>query len=237
MEEKQNLLIYGAGDVGGRFAAEYRDLGKNKEKFNLIGFIDDAPNKKEVCGFPVVGKSEDLPKFLDKGIDNIVISLLLEPKKRLDICMKLDEMGFKFPSIIDAYLPKEAKIGKGVYIHESAVFIGYNFEIGDFSVISAGVQAGVDIQKIDGREVIVKKTTAIERSKIGKGVLISPGVCIGYNSEIGDATVMYINSMCAPNTKIGKGCYINMGAIAHGNVPDGKIVKTYNWIRNNRESF
>jgi acetyltransferase-like isoleucine patch superfamily enzyme len=229
--KREPLLLYGAGDITARFIADYKHKGRHAERFTIAGIIDDYKTG-ELLGIPILGKKDILPELLDKGINNIALTILFDPSKRLDACYALEQMGYNFPSIINADLPQGIKIGKGVYIHEKAELLGYNMEIGDFSVIGAGVQTGVDVEFINKHNVIVKELTVVERSKIGKGVLISPGVVVGYDSEIGDATVMYPNSMCVPHTKIGKRCTINMGAIAHRIVPDDKTVGTYNWVRN-----
>lgn len=216
MEERPKLIIYGAGQVGGEFACRYKDLGTYSKKYDLVGFIDDA-KKGEAYGFPIKGTSNDLQKLLDEGIDHIFISLLFDPVKRLEKFLELKDKGFKFPSLTnfpldeDRYFSEYAKIGEGVLIHESAKFIGIDFIIGDYSVISAH--------------------TVIETSTIGRGVLIQPGAKVGYGSKIGDASVMYFDSVCVPGTKIGTGCAINTKGIAHRDVPDGKIIKTYDHIR------
>jgi acetyltransferase-like isoleucine patch superfamily enzyme len=214
--ERPKLIIYGAGQVGGEFASRYRDLGTYSKKYDLVGFIDDAKTG-EACGFPIKGTSKDLQKILDEGVDHVFISLLFDPIKRLEKFFELKTMGFKFPSLTnfpleeDRYFSQDAKIGEGVLIHKSAEFIGVDFTIGDYSVISA--------------------QTVIEKSIIGKGVLIQPGVKVGHGSVIGDATVMYMDSRCVPDTIIGKKCRINIGAIAHRNVPDGKTIGTYDKLR------
>jgi acetyltransferase-like isoleucine patch superfamily enzyme len=210
MDERKKLLIYGAGDMAGQFISEYDVLRKYSDEYDLVGLIDDKKTGA-VNGIPIKGTGKDLPDLLNEGIDNILIFLLFNPVKRLDLCFKIKEMGYNFPSLINTYIPTQAKIGEGVYVHKSADFLGVNFEIGDFSIISA--------------------QTVIERSKIGKGVLIQPGAKVLYDSTIGDGTVMNANSICVPNTTIGKGCTININAIAHHNVADGKTIRTYDKLR------
>jgi UDP-3-O-[3-hydroxymyristoyl] glucosamine N-acyltransferase len=206
--DKPKLIIYGASELGGRFAIDYADLGKNRDKFELVGFVDDY-KKGSICKFPILGNSKDLPSILSSGIDHILISLLLEPGKRLDICRQVDNIGFKLPSILESELPEGSSIGKGVYVHDSAKISG-KVSIGDFSIISAYAH--------------------LDNSKIGDGVIMSPGSKVSRNSQIGDATVLYMNAFIPESTSIGKNCIINTNAFVHKNLNSGKI-KTYDALR------
>lgn len=197
---KPKLIIYGAGDNGGRFACEYRDIGKYSA-FDLVGFIDDFKNGS-VAGFPILGSKERLPQLKEEGIDNIVVSLVTDPIKRLETCLELEEMGFKFPSFYP-YLPKEMVIGKGVFMYDNVTLLGIHQEIGDFSIIGPYV-------------------TLEGETKIGKGVILSPYTFIGHGSEIGDATVFYPKSSCLLHIKVGKNCVIFPNKIVHKNLEDNK---------------
>lgn len=200
---KPKLIIYGAGDNGGRFVCEYRDLHKHNQ-YDLVGFIDDF-KKGELAGFPILGKGEDLKQLKEKGIDNILVYLYTDPIMRLEKCLELEKLGFKFPSF-HPYIPKEIQMGKGVCIHDNSVLLGFDQHIGDFSVINPYV-------------------TLEGRTTLGKGVLLSPHVFIGHGSEIGDGTVFYPGSYCLPKIKIGNKCKIWPHALVHKDVASETQVK------------
>jgi FlaA1/EpsC-like NDP-sugar epimerase len=71
-----NALIVGAGTAGGAIA---REINSNEKLYyNLIGFVDDDPTKKNerIHGSKVLGKIEDLPRIILKyGISQILIAI------------------------------------------------------------------------------------------------------------------------------------------------------------------
>lgn len=201
-DPRPKLVFYGAGANASEVVIKYR---KNKvlQDYNLIGFIDDRKTE-EVLGLPILGTRQDLKKLKDeKGIDNIMISLLTDPVRRLQVCLEIEEMGFKFPSCYPSHFDRPyVKIGKGVYIHETSQLIGCNIDIGDFSVFSV-------------------YTLIEENAKIGKGVILQPYTFIGIGTEIGDATVFNAKSSCLPiNHKVGKECWIGPHVIVHKDLAD-----------------
>jgi len=206
-KELPKLVVYGAGDNGKEFVYRHRYEGLNSD-YNLVGFIDDF-SKEGFLGCPVLGKSKDLPRLKEKGIDNIIVFLLEKPQSRLNTCLELEQMGFEFPSSKSPY-DLGVKIGKGVYIHPTATFLGIGEQdIGDFSVI--------------GPHTIIEGG-----AKIGKGVILAPYVCIHKNVSIGDGSVLYSRATCFPNKTIGKNCIIG----PHGLVK--KSLKDYGKIRSPR---
>lgn len=179
----KKIVIYGAEDNGKKLAYEYRER-KRLHNFELVGFIDDFKRGYEL-DFPILGGKEILPKLKAEEVDNIVVFLFKNPRKRLDTCLELESMGFNFPSFIGKDFPDVSSIGKGVYIHDNATFLGVDYKIGDFSVIGP-------YATIEGR------------TTIGKGCIICPYVFIGHNSEIGDASVIYPYAYISPKVQLDK---------------------------------
>lgn len=202
------LIVYGAGYNGEIIADEYMRHNRAFLDYQLVGFIDDTKNG-DCLGFPILGGKETLPDLLDDGIDHIMVTLLSNPVKRLETCLKLEEMGFQFPSYcpnlpkqILPNLPAPVTVGKGVLIDDTAKFLGYNITLGDFCMVShlATIESG---------------------STLGKGVIIHPYAFVGYDSRIGDSSVLYTRSTCLPQTKIGKNCVIGTHVVAKNTLQDG----------------
>ena len=198
---KPKLVIYGAGDNGGRFAFEYRELKKYPD-FELVGFVDDF-KRGEFAGFPILGTGKDLPHLKDNGIDQIMVSLFKDPVSRLEKCLEIEDMGFDFPSITPP-VPEETYLGKGVFIHKTAVLLGLDIHLGDFSVLGP-------------------HTTVEGRTRIGKGVILAPYAFVGHDSTIGDATFLYPRSSCLPGKIIGKACKVYPHVLVHKDLADGKV--------------
>jgi acetyltransferase-like isoleucine patch superfamily enzyme len=202
---KPKIVIYGAGDNGKElYLRTVRDGWLSD--FHVEGFIDD--NVEGDCeGAPIIGKGKDLPELKAKGIDNIVVFLLENPRTRLEKCLKLQEMGFNFPSIGRPHNPGKYSLGEGVYIHETATFLGPGQRIGDFSVI--------------GPYVLVEGY-----AELGKGVILSPYTCIHHSSKVGDATLFYTRSTCFANLTVGKDCIVRANGIVRKNLKDGGKVRS-----------
>ena len=116
---KQDLIIIGAGNVGG-FLALNQDLFE--DNFNIIGFLDDDKNKigKSFWDIPVLGPISEINKYQDTSIA-IGISNPLTKKKILD---KIGEK-YHFPNFIskNAWISNKVKLGKGVIIYPGVPLI------------------------------------------------------------------------------------------------------------------
>lgn len=76
-----NVLIVGAGEAGLKML---RELSNSKVKKNIVGFIDDDPNKKNklINGFKVLGGKNDIADYVEqKDVDEIVIAMPSANKK------------------------------------------------------------------------------------------------------------------------------------------------------------
>jgi exopolysaccharide biosynthesis polyprenyl glycosylphosphotransferase len=72
----RRILIVGAGKAGQTLADVY--LSQNPPPFNLIGFVDDDPQKlgQSVFGFPIISQSFDLLEIIDTyKISDIVVAI------------------------------------------------------------------------------------------------------------------------------------------------------------------
>ena len=177
----EKLVIYGAGDNAQKITYEHQQ-GKRLNEFELVGFVDDF-KKEEILGFPILGDYSFFSELKDKGINNVLVSLLKNPRLRLKRCLELESLGFNFPNLLGNNVPELAKIGKGVYVDNTAVFMGLNQNIEDFSVIGP-------------------HTTIEGGTNIRRGCILCPYVFLGYNSEIGEASVIYPRSTILPNIKL-----------------------------------
>jgi Undecaprenyl-phosphate glucose phosphotransferase len=72
----KKVLIVGAGKLGETVASKVRahsELG-----YDIVGFLDDDPEKQVVTGYPVVGKCSEVALMVDQlGIDYLFIALPL----------------------------------------------------------------------------------------------------------------------------------------------------------------
>lgn len=84
----KNIIIIGAGDAGKMLAKEILS-DKNKD-YNILCFLDDDENKKEICSIKVKGKINDIEKIAKEykleniNIDEIIIAIPTLEQKELE---------------------------------------------------------------------------------------------------------------------------------------------------------
>lgn len=84
----KNIVIIGAGDAGRMLAKEILS-DKNKD-YNILCFLDDDENKKEICSIKVKGKIKDIEKIAVEykskniNIDEIIIAIPTLKQKELE---------------------------------------------------------------------------------------------------------------------------------------------------------
>lgn len=193
-----NLVIYGAGYLGQQYAERFRQSYLPRSRF--VGFVDDH-KEGNVGDVPILGKREDLARLRQQGIDELVITLFSDPRTRLELFLEAEQLGFSFPSFWQRQ-ESGITVGRGVYIHETAVMLGIGQEFADFSAVSAftTVEGGVSV---------------------GRGAILTPYVFIGYDARIGEGTTFFPRSSCAPQKRIGKNCVIGPHVFVHRDLPDG----------------
>ena len=85
----KNIIIIGAGDAGKMLAKEILYSKKNKD-YNILCFLDDDENKKEICSIKVKGKINDIEKIAKEykskniNIDEIIIAIPTLEQKELE---------------------------------------------------------------------------------------------------------------------------------------------------------
>ena len=137
MQIKQDLIIIGAGNVGG-----FLVLNQNlfEEDFNIIGFLDDDKKKigQSFWGIPVLGGVGEVGNYKNASIALGIAS----PHVKKKILGKIGE-NYDFPNFIahKAWISNKVKIGKGVIIYPG-VSINHESEIGDFVVINMNCAIG-----------------------------------------------------------------------------------------------
>jgi len=174
---KDNLIIIGAGNVGGFLAL---NLDLFDAQYNIVGFLDDDESKrgKFYWKIPVLGKIEDISNYTDHSI---VIGIS-NPTVKKQILSRIGE-NYNFPNFIskNAWMSNKVAMGKGIIIYPN-VSINHETKINDFVIINMNCAIG-------------------HNSTIGKGSSLAPGVNFaGFTSleefvevGIGATTIQQIN--------------------------------------------
>ena len=198
-EMKKDLIIIGAGSVGGHVATNLKDYSAD---YNLIGFLDDDKSKigNNFVGFPVLGDINSIRNYPSTIL--IVIGIAF-PSIKLKITEKLRKLGYNnYPSLVSkgAWLSENTKVGKGCIIYPGTT-VNYNSSINNFVVINMNCAIGHDC-------------------KIGNYVSLAPGVLTGGHTSIGKLSEMGIGSKTLQGVTIGERSVVGGGAVVIKDIPD-----------------
>lgn len=102
---KKRVIIIGAGEAGKMVVNDILNNSKLKEKYDLIGFLDDDPSKDIVLHTPVIGKIDDIKDIVNKyNIDEIIIAI---PSAKQDLISRIIQKTYGLDCVI--------KIVPGIY--------------------------------------------------------------------------------------------------------------------------
>ena len=173
-----------------------------KEPLKIMGVLDDAEEKKELCGFPVLGPVNEIEKlkwepdvFFVNGIGNNAV------RKR----------------IYEAY--SDAKWY--TLIHPTAI-IAEDVVIGEGTIVMPG--AIINTESRIGRFALINTGSIIEHeNEIGDFVHLASGVTTAGEVKIGEGTMLGTGAKVIQGIKIGKHTIIGAGACVIKNIPDDVI--------------
>lgn len=114
---KEILLVGGGGHCRACI-----DVIEKEGEYKIAGIIDDAlhnNNNKEILGYPVLGRDEDLEKLKNKyDYALVTIGQIKTPAPRIQLYKKLKTLGYILPTIISplAYIARDVTICEGTII-------------------------------------------------------------------------------------------------------------------------
>lgn len=192
----KDLIIIGASGFGREVAWLVERINKIDQTWNLIGFLDDDNEiqNTKINGYPVLGKTTDIVKFLD----TYFVCAVGASKTREFIIHKLKSINpeIKYATLIDpsVELSDLVKIGEGSIICAHTI-ITVNIDIGDHVIINLDCTIGHDAVLKDFvtlyPSVNVSGATIIGHgSELGTGMQIIQGKTVGDNSIVGAGAVV-----------------------------------------------
>lgn len=175
-----DLIIVGAGSVGCHISQNIQEYGN----FNLLGFVDDAPEKqgKKIYGYDVLGKVDTL-----LNLKNIAVVVgIAFPKIKARIVRQLSaNKTLSFPTLISprAWISNGSTIGAGCIIYPGAT-INYGCKIHDYVVINMNCSIG-------------------HECCIGDFSSLAPGVNLAGHTAVGKEGEIGIGASTKQSVKIG----------------------------------
>ncbi|WP_347840303.1 hypothetical protein [uncultured Draconibacterium sp.] len=206
---KQVIIIGGPGN-GGVAAACIRDMREKYEytDYEVVGFINDfvVPGEK-INGYPVLGKLNDVPRFIDKGMFFIyAIHSISHGVLRMELFKKLGIPDSRLVSIIhpNAFIGEGAVIDPGVMIMANC-YVGTNTRIGRCTFLMANSCVSHD-------------------SVVGEFCHISMGAICGSLLTIGDGCDVALNATVMERVRLGNFSVVGAAALCLNNVEDYQVV-------------
>lgn len=192
----KNLIIIGASGYGREIYDMIERINEKKDKYNVIGFIDD--NEKiwgtEVNTVSVLGGMDYLKKNFNKKEVSAVLAIASADVKK-KIALELDEY-VQWETLIDptALVSKYCKIGDGSLIG-AFTQVGPNSIVGKFCSILYACSIGHDAILEDYVSVmdycdITGYDYLEEGVYLGSSVAILPGLKVCKESVLGGGTVV-----------------------------------------------
>ena len=197
----KDIAIIGAGGFGREVNMLIDHINLFEKKFNFIGFFDDGIQKgTKINNSIVLGDIEDLNKWKNPLLIVIAIG---NPKIKKVISEKITNPNVSYP----------------VLVHPS-VIIGdtFNNQIGDGSIICAGVIITVDV-KIGNHVILNLSCTVGHDTIISDYCSIMPGVNISGEIEISNCVVVGTGAKIINRLKIGENTIIGAGALVAKDLP------------------
>jgi acetyltransferase EpsM len=204
---KKVIILGGLGN-GTVIAGAIKDANKKgNTQFDVVGYLNDRIIIGEIIeGLPVLGKLNDIHKFIAEGFYFINTILRIDGKKdRINLVKNLN-------------IPDDRWI---TFIHPSA-YVGSLVEIGNGCIILANVSISPSC-KIGKGCMIMAGATIAHNCEIGDYCHIASQACLGSFLKVENGVHFGLNCTIREHVTIGKYSTIGMGAVLLKNVGEEEI--------------
>lgn len=203
------IAIYGASGFGREVAWLIADCIKADSSYELLGFIDDDPLKRErlVNGIPVL----NLEEAGNKASNIAIVSGIGNPRVRETTMDRARTAGFFFHTILHPRIEKSdyINIGEGTVICAGCILT---------TNIRIGRQVQINLDCTVGHDVVVGDYTTL-----APGVHVSGWVNFGKRVYVGTGAVI-INGTEKRPLHIGDDAVVGAGAVVTKSVPPNATV-------------
>jgi len=201
----KKVVVVGAGGFGREVIEIFKDENKIKEKWNILGFIDDNSDLhgSKINGFPVLGGTDWLIENHNDEIGGVIA--IGEPKIKKIIADKLENGKVKFVNAI----------------HPS-VIMGDYIELGKDVIICAGSILTVNI-KICNHVIININSTIGHDTVIDDYCSIMPTVKINGNNNLREGVYVGTGAAFIHQVSVGKWTTIGAGAVVVNDIPESVV--------------
>jgi sugar O-acyltransferase (sialic acid O-acetyltransferase NeuD family) len=141
----KDLVIIGAGGLGREVAQLVNDINRNEPEWNLLGFIDDDPQKIGMLfnNTPVLG---DFNWFAGNTHNKVyAVCAIGNALTKKNVLQRVENFGLSYPNLIHPSVIRSdfLKLGTGLIICANSI-LSVNVELGNHVIINPGCRIGHD---------------------------------------------------------------------------------------------
>ena len=187
-----DLIIVGSGGLGRETAWTTERINESEKKWNILGFIDDAPEKKDkiIDGYTILGSCDTALKYPDAYFVCAVGKAYV--RKMIVNKLKRINPDIKFATIIDpaaVICTQRTHIGNGSIICANT-YITVDITIGEHTYIGGNCTVGHDAKFSDfvtlyPSSSVSGNVSLGECCELGTGARIIQGISVANNTIIG----------------------------------------------------
>jgi sugar O-acyltransferase (sialic acid O-acetyltransferase NeuD family) len=196
-----DLVIVGTRGQARETHAILESLVDAGEPWNVLGFVDDAPDSGEVHALPVVGSIDWLAARPDVAVAIGIGSTGV----RAQVVERITGYG---PRLFPTLIHPDASVGRRV-------------DVGEGTVVCAGTIITTDIQ-IGAHVLLNFGCTVGHDAVIGDMVTVGPGAHVSGAVHIGRGTYIGTGASIIQSVAIGERAVVGAGAAVIRDVPDDR---------------
>ena len=198
----KKLIIIGASGFGREVAWLVERINKNRQEWDLLGFIDDNKSLtgEVINGYTVLGTTDCIGEYLDA----FFVCAIGASKTRESIINRIskDNPGLKFATVIDPSVEKSdlVSIGEGCIVCAHTI-LTVNIAIGSHVIINLDCTVGHD-------------------AVLNDFVTLYPSVNVSGMTEVGTCSELGTGMQIIQGKKIGRKTIVGAGAVVVKDIPD-----------------
>ena len=204
----RRLVVIGCGGFGREAWSIARALVAGGVRWDVVGFVDDAPS--EAAHGLVAGLGSSLVGNVAsvRGLGDVdAVIGIGDATARRRIAALLEGSSVRFP----------------VLVHPDTT-VGADVELGEGVVVAPGARLSTHVSC--GRHVHVDQNAALAHDVVvGDFARISPSACLTGGVEVGPGALVGAGATVLPGLRIGADAVVGAGAVVTHDVRAGEVVK------------